>query len=194
MSRIAGITTLALALVIAAAAPASSTTPQIDVTRCLQLTTTKGLATSRILEGLPLTPEQVSEVRSRLSQYNSVRGYPGIADLGLDPAVVAEINRRIQVQVAEWNKYPLGWPCMVFKVPKKTRAWVQQLLIDNGFRRVGLTIRKTSPRQFQFRGIQDGYEFFGVVAKPRKRQIILRLESPGARVYQTKRFTTPFEP
>jgi hypothetical protein len=176
--------------------------PQLDPSRCLQFTNTKALATSRILAGLPLTPELVKEVRSRLSQYNSVRGYPGIADLGLPPDVEAEINRRIQLQVAEWNRYPVGYPCPVFKSAAKTKAFVGALLIKNGFR-PSLTIRKTSSRQFQLRGIQDrlprdshghrGVEFLGIVVKTAPRQIAVYLTAPTVNFSQTKRFTTPFE-
>ena len=167
--------------------------PQLDITDCLQYTTAQGLRTARILRGLPLTPDQVREVRTRLSQYNSVRGYPGIDDLGLPPEVVAEIKRRIAVQVAEWNKHPLGYPCMVFKSPSQTTGFVRQLLLDNGFRRAGLSIRKTSPRQFQLKGIQDGVQMLGIVVKTGKRQVAIFVESVSPRFSQTKRFTTPFE-
>ena len=183
---------IALVGVFGTAAGAQAST-QLDITNCLQYTTTKALATPRILKGLPLTPDQVREVRSRLSQYNSVRGYPGIDDLGLPPDVVAEINRRIAVQVAEWNKHPLGYPCMVFKSPSQTTAFVRQLLLDNGFRRAGLSVRKTSARQFQLKGIQDGIPIFGIVVKTGKRQIAVFIESVSPRSSQTKRFTTPFE-
>lgn len=183
-----------IALVAVAMATTASATPTADITRCLNFTNTKALATSRIVKGLPLTPDQVREVRSRLVQYSSVRGYPGIDDLGLPPDVVAEINRRIAVQVAEWNRYPLGYPCLVFKAPTKTKAWVDQLLLDNGFRRAGLSIRRTSPRQFQLRGIQDGIAMFGIVVKTGKRQVAVFVESVSPRSSQTTRFTTPFEP
>jgi hypothetical protein len=173
--------------------PGVHASPQLDITDCLQYTTAQGLRTARILRGLPLTPDQVREVRSRLSQYNSVRGYPGIDDLGLPPAVVAEIKRRIALQVAEWNKHPLGYPCMVFKSPSQTTGFVRQLLLDNGFRRAGLSIRKTSPRQFQLKGIQDGVQMFGIVVKTGKRQVAIFVESVSPRFSQTKRFTTPFE-
>lgn len=187
---------LAVALAVpalASAAPSASASPQIDIGDCLQYTTTQGLRTARILDGLPLTPDQVREIRSRLSQYNSVRGYPGIDDLGLPPDVVAEINRRIALQVAEWNKHPLGYPCMVFKAPSRTKAFVQNLLVDNGFRRAGLSVRKTSPRQFQLKGIQDGVQMFGIVVKTGKRQVTIFVESVSPRFSQTRRFTTPFE-
>lgn len=171
----------------------SSASPEADISRCLQFTTAQGLRTARILDGLPLTPDQVREVRSRLSQYNSVRGYPGIDDLGLPPEVVAEIKRRIALQVAEWNRFPLGYPCAVFKAPAKTKTFVRQALVDNGFRAASISIRKTSPRQFQLRGIQDGYEYFGIVVKTAKRQIAIFVTSPTANDSDTARFTTPFE-
>lgn len=192
-------TLLALALLVcgvtlAAAAPVGMGSTSLDITRCLQYTNTQALPTTQIVKGLPLSPDQVREVRSRLIQYNSVRGYPGIDDLGLPPEIVAEINRRIKAQVDKWNRYPLGYPCMVFKRPSQTTAFVRQLLIDNGFRRAGLSIRRTSPRQFQLKGIQDGVQMFGIVVRTGTRQIAIFVESVSPRFSQTKRFTTSFEP
>lgn len=190
MRRTLAIVAVAAAFVAAGSALAS---PDLNIGQCLKYTNAQALRATQILKGLPLTSAQVREVRSRLAQYNSVRGYPGIDDLGLPADVVAEINRRIQVQVAEWNKHPLGYPCLPFKSSAKTKVFARRLLLDNGFRVAGLSIRKTSPRQFQFQGIRDGTQMFGIIVKTAPRQVAIFVESVTPRFSQTRRFTTPFE-
>ena len=59
-----------------------------------------------------------------------------------------------QVQLAEWNRYTLpGPPCMVFKNPTKTKAYMRALLLGNGFDSVG--IPPISLRQFRFRAFKN---------------------------------------
>ena len=192
MKILIAITVIILTGVFATATDVEAS-PQIDITDCLHYTTAQGLRSARIVDGLPLTPDQVREIRGRLSQFNSISGYPGLDDLGLPPEVVAEINRRIALQVAEWNKHAAGYPCMVFKSPTRTTGFARRVLLANGFQRAGLSIRKTSPRQFQVTGIQNGVQIYGIVVKTAKKQIAIFVESISPRRSQTKRFTTPFE-
>lgn len=180
-----------VALSLAVASPAA-VAERSDVTRCLQFTTAQKLNPKPILAGLPLTVEQVREIRSRLTQYGSVH-WKGFADLGLASDVITEISRRIRLQVAEWNRYPLGYPCPVFKSPARTKAFVRGLLIANGFRPASVSIRKTSPRQFQLRGIQDGVQFFGIVVKSASRRVTIYLLAPRPGPSETRSFATPFE-
>lgn len=172
----------------------TSAASALDVNRCLQLTNTKALNTGRILDGLEgLTPDQVRELRARLVTYNSVRGFKGLDGMGLTPEQITEIQHRINVQVTEWNRYPLGWPCKPFKNPLAVQKAVKADLIDNGFR-PRMTFRKTSPRQFQLRAIQDGYAFLGVVVKTGTRQLTIRLISLDDNWTQTTKMATQFEP
>jgi len=189
------ITLGALVLGVVAGSGSVQITPaatHLDVGRCLQLTTTTGLRTSAILNGLELTPDQTREMRSRLASYFSIRGFAGLEGLDLTPEQKQEIQRRIDLQVERMNRYPLGWPCKPFKNPSGVVRFVKAELIANGFR-PRMSFTKTSPRQFQFRAIQDGYSFIGVVAKTGPRQIALRLmnlDVPGGGAY---RFTLGFE-
>ena len=57
-----------------------------------------------------------------------------------------------QVRLAESNRYTLGPPCMVFKNPTKTKAYMRALLLGNGFDSVG--IPPISSRQFRFRAFK----------------------------------------
>ena len=66
-----------------------------------------------------------------------------------------------QVQLAEWNGYTLRPPCMVFKNPKKTKAYMRALLLRNGFDSVG--IPPISSRQFRFRAFKNGTQVVGIV-------------------------------
>lgn len=141
---------------------------------CLDQTTARALDTKRVVGGLGLPADQVRELRARLSTYGSVRNDFTLNGLGLTAAQITEIKRRIAVQVAEWNKYPLGYPCAAFKNPTKVMAYMKAELIDNGFRpRMTMTLR--SPRQVQFVAIQDGVRYWGTVAKYGPRLIKTRL-------------------
>ena len=139
----------------------------------------------------PADTRSLREIRSRLSSYGNARTYPGLADLGLPPEVAAEINRRIQLQVAEWNKYPLGYPCKPFKNATRSAKFILSQLKYNGYYAVRLT--KTSPRQFQFSAARDGYDHHGVAAKTGPRQITISVTNIPLRTGTSGKFPTPFE-
>ena len=191
-STLLGVLIIACATLSVGADPTAAA-DSLNVDRCLQLTTTKALSTSRILSGIVgLTPDQVRELRSRLASYNSARGFKGLDGMGLTPEQIQEIQRRIDVQVAEWNRYPLGWPCKPFKDPSAVQKFVRADLIDNGFR-PRMTFKKTSPRQFQLRAIQDGNEYLGIVVKTGSRQLTIRLLALDDNWSQTTKIKTPFD-
>lgn len=191
-TKVGALAVALLLLIVIVQAQAIPAATQLDLQRCLNLTTARTLATKKILSGLELTADQVRELRSRLLSYNSVSGYRGIDGIGLTREQKAEILRRIAVQVAEMNRYPLGWPCKPFVNPTRVARWVKAKLIANGYR-PAMSFRKTSPRQFQFRAIQDGVEQFGVVAKSGRRQIAVRVQSVSPRWGRTYRFTLGFD-
>jgi hypothetical protein len=95
-----------------------------------------------------------------------------------------------QVQLAEWNRYTLGSPCMVFKNPTKTKAYIRALLLGNGFDSVG--IPPISSRRFRFRAFKNGTQVVGVVAKTGKRQLVVKTWFASGPV-RTSTVTTPFE-
>ena len=95
-----------------------------------------------------------------------------------------------QVQLAEWNRYTLGPPCMVFKNPTETKAYMRALLMGSGFDSVG--IPPISSRQFRFRAFKNGTQVVGVVAKTGKRQLIVKKWFASGPV-RTSAVTTPFE-
>ena len=101
---------------------------------------------------------------------------------------------RIQVQqlrLAEFNRYTLGSPCMVFKHRTKTKAFIRAFLLGNGFNSVG--IPPVSSRQFRFRAFtKGGTQVVGVGAKTGKRQLVLKMWFAGGPV-RTSTVTTPFE-
>lgn len=180
---------------LAFAAPSIAALGPREIDRCLQFTTTTALRTAPILADLGLAREQVLEARARLSQYGTAR-YRGLNDLGFSPDQLVEIERRIAVQVAAMNRYPIGYPCKPFKHRTQTVAFVRTLLVDNGFRKASLRITSAYARQFQFMGIQDGYQYFGAVVRAAPRQIVIRLEAPrgSGATGGTYRFATPFDP
>ena len=96
-----------------------------------------------------------------------------------------------QVQLAEWNRHTLGSPCMVFKNPTKTKAYIRALLLGNGFDSVGIPQQFRS-RQFRFRAFKNGTQVVGVVAKTGKRQLIVKKWFASGPV-RTSAVTTPFE-
>jgi len=73
-SRIIVLTLLALVLPASTATPAQAV-PAVTTQGCLDLTTRRGLDTTRILSGLGLTPDQVREVRARLVSYWGARPF-----------------------------------------------------------------------------------------------------------------------
>jgi hypothetical protein len=95
-----------------------------------------------------------------------------------------------QVQLAEWSHNKLRYPCMAFKNPKKTKAYVRALLLGNGFDSVG--IPPISSRQFRFRAFKNGTQVVGVVAKTGKRQLVVKKWFASGPV-RTSTVTTPFE-
>lgn len=179
-----------IASFLAGASPAASP-PNLQ--KCLQFTTISGLRTAAIVKNLepPLTPEQEREVRSRLSQYNSVRGFPGLDGIGLTEDQIVEIQRRINKQVQAMNAHPLGWPCKPFAHPEKVKTWLRKKLVANGYR-PEMRVWIASSSQIQLRAIQDGVTQFGTVARSGGRQIAIRLTAVDwGRTY---RFTLPFDP
>jgi hypothetical protein len=176
---------LALTIVVAAALAAAqlSTADAAVQANCLTstkrdplaLTNAKGLDDGRIIGGLGLTPDQVRAVSSRLASYGGSREFT-LDGLGLTPDQISEIKRRIAVQVAEWNKYPLGWPCAPFKNRALVIKFTRAQLIYNGFR-PNMTFTVASPRQIQFNAIQDGIRYIGTLVKTAPRQITVRLIS-----------------
>jgi hypothetical protein len=95
-----------------------------------------------------------------------------------------------QLQLAEWNRYTLRSPCMVFKNPTKTKAYMRALLLGNGFDSVG--IPPISSRQFRFRAFKNGTQVVGIVAKTGKRQLVVKKWFASGPV-RTSTVTTPFE-
>ena len=103
---------LMMALVASASAAPPLTANQIG--KCTDLTGRTALRTAHVLDGLDLDPAVVKEVRSRLVQYYSVRGFPGLDGAGLTPEQVAEVMRRVKAEVAA-TSWPIGSPCSLFK-------------------------------------------------------------------------------
>ena len=85
-----------------------------------------------------------------------------------------------QMQLAEWTRYRLGSPCLVFKNPSKTRAYIRALLLGNGFDSVG--IPPISSREFRFRAFKNGTQVVGVVAKTGNRQLVVKKWFASGRV------------
>jgi hypothetical protein len=79
--------------------------------------------------------------------------------------------------VAEWNKYPLGWPCAAFKNRALVIKFMRMKLIENGFRPNAQFYAASSPRQIRFAAIQDGVRYVGTIVKTAPRQITVRLTS-----------------
>lgn len=174
--------TKVLALIAALAALAATTTAPAANTytrTCFDLTTARGLDTKRVVNGLGLPPDLIRELRGRLASYNSVRNDFTLEGLGLTAAQITEIKRRIAVQVAEWNKYPLGWPCAPFKNPARVIKYVKAQLIYNGFR-PAMTVRIMSTRQIRFQAIQDGQRYTVIVAKFGPREIRIAARCSGS--------------
>jgi len=96
---------------------------------------------------------------------------------------------RTQALFAEWGDL-LGSPCMVFKNPPKTKAYIGAFLVGNGFDSVG--IRRISSRQFRLRAFKNGTQVVGVVAKTGKRQLFMKQWFASGPV-RTNTVTTPFE-
>lgn len=155
-----------IALTLASSAGATQTS-------CLDTAQAK-VATSAMADGLGLTPAQVKAVRARLSTYGSVQGFAGFDGLGLTAAQIVELKRRLAAQIAA-HTHPAGWPCAPFKNQARVMRFVKAKLIYNGFR-PAMQFFVTSTRQFRFNAIQDGIQYYGVVAKTGARQIAVALD------------------
>lgn len=165
-----GVATIALTL----ASSASALTPS-QIGQCTDLSGKSGLNTKGVIDGLALDPAVVREVRSRLSQYDSVRGFPGLDGIeGLTPEMQAEIMRRLVIadKARTWG---IGNPCPKFKNRTKVVAEVKKLLIYNGYR-PAMKVTYTSPRQIVIDAIQDGYRYLVVVVKIAPRMIFVNSE------------------
>lgn len=109
----------------------------------------------------------------------------------------ASVSAETQVNVREClhltadDGHPEGWPCKPFQHPAKVSVFVKRELVDNGFRPRMLWI-KASPRQFQFRGVQDGVEIIGMVVKSGPREIAIGLSSVSPRWGRTYRYKLAF--
>jgi hypothetical protein len=95
-----------------------------------------------------------------------------------------------QVQLHEARRYTLRDPCMVFKNPRKTKAYMRALLLRNGFSSVG--IPAISSRRFRFGAVKDGIQVAGIVAKTGKRQLLVKKWFASGPVRMST-VTTPFE-
>jgi hypothetical protein len=188
--------TLTVAAAIAGQGGATTTavaTTCLTSTKFDPLASTPGRAidTSRVTSGLGLTADQIRVIRARIIAYTGIRHDPLVLDdLGLTAAQIAEIKRRIAVQEAEQNKPP-GWPCAPFTNKTLVIRFVRQVLLDNGFRKASIVFVVPSPRQIRFRGIQDGFEYFGTVVRIAPRQIAVRLDST-TRSGTQRTFRVPF--
>jgi hypothetical protein len=161
--------TIAVAVIALTLASAASALTPSQIGKCTDLSGKSALNTKHVLDGLPLDPAVVREVRSRLVQYDSVRGFPGLDGIeGLTPELQAEIMRRVAVadKARTWG---IGNPCPKFKNRAKVVAEVKKLLIYNGYR-PAMKVTYPSPRQIVVDAIQDGYRYLVVVVKiaPRK--------------------------
>jgi hypothetical protein len=176
---------LAMIVMAMTLAYGSSAAPATTQANCLTSTkrdplgisTNPALRANAIVRGLGLTADQTREVRARLARYRPSRPFT-LDGLGLTSEQTREIRRRLAAQVAEWNKYPLGWPCAEFKNRSKVIAFVKAKLIENGFR-PNARVFVATPRQIQLRGIQDGVDILGAVVKTGPRQITVRLMATG---------------
>lgn len=189
MARII-IATALISLTLALPAFASSTNaaPQ----QCLNLTTATELNTSAITRNIGLTPIEVRELRARLTEYNSIRGFPGLDGLGLTDSQIATINARIAAQVAK-TAHPLGYPCAAFTHRAKTAAFVRAMLIGNGFAAFSIQFYASGPRQIQFSAVLNGQKYAGAVARSGVRQITMQLTAPRPTPGDTQVFATPFD-
>ena len=97
-----------------------------------------------------------------------------------------------QLQLAEWNRYTLRSPCMVFKNPTKTKAYMRALLLGNGNGFDSVGIPPISSRRFRFRAFKNGTQVVGIVAKTGKRQLVVKKWFASGPV-RTSTVTTPFE-
>jgi len=144
-----------------------------QIGKCTDLTGRTGLNTKKVIEGLPLEPDVVREVRSRLSQYDSVRGFPGLDGIeGLTPEMQTEIMRRLAIadKARTWG---IGNPCPPFKNRSKVVKRVRELLVHNGYR-PAIKVAFPSPRQIRIEAIQDGYRYLVTVVKIGPRKIFVK--------------------
>jgi hypothetical protein len=147
--------------------------PAVTKQSCLAATAARHFDTAAVVANLGLTPDQVRATRARLSQYTTASGVPNLDGLGLTPAQITEIKRRMAAYTAT-HTHPLGWPCAPFKNRARVVKFVKSTLIYNGFR-PSVQFYGTAPRQIAFKGIQDGQEYFGTVAKYGLRKITILL-------------------
>jgi hypothetical protein len=167
---------LVVVSVVVFGAPLASAAPALtpsQIGKCLDLTGRSALRTAHVLDGLSLDPAVVKEVRSRLSQYYSVRGFPGLDGAGLSPEQAAEIMRRVKAEVAATSR-PVGSPCAPFKNRAKVIQRIRALLVYNGFR-PAMKFAQASPRQIRVQAIQDGTVTLGVIVKVAPRKLFLSI-------------------
>jgi hypothetical protein len=105
----------------------------------------------------------------------------------------AEIMRRLLI-ADKARTWPIGSPCPAFKNKTKVVAFLRQVLLDNGYRKVPLTFTMASPRQMRFEGVQDGYEMRGVVVRRDSSHIVVTAAT-GLQVRGVQStLKTPFAP
>lgn len=172
-----------------AVAQPSAAAPQ----QCLNLTAVSHISASGTVQGLGLTRDQKLELESRIAQYTGHGTPPDFGGLGLTPQQIATLKARIAADMAAKNKHPLGWPCKTFANRARTVTFVRKLLIGNGFRAYTIRFYGSSPNQLQFRGIQDGLEYTGAVARSGVREITIQLTAVYPNPGGTYVFATPFD-
>jgi hypothetical protein len=172
--------------------PAASARPNVSQL-CLESTRMKGLYTIGIVKGLGLTGDQLAEMQGRLAMYLPRPSHPfnDFGGLGLTGDQISEMKRRIAAEMAKMYKHPLGWPCAPFTHRQRVTQFVRSELIYNGFR-PAMTIWNASPRQIQFRGIQDGIDFDGVAVKTGSRKITIHVEAHFGGAADTETYTLRF--
>jgi hypothetical protein len=175
------------------AAPASRTAGP-DLGKCLDLTGRTGIRSKGIADNLGLTPDQVREVRSRISTYWSLRGFEGLDGIGLTPEQETEILRRLAIE-AKKSSWPLGWPCKPFTHRSKVIKFVMAELVANGFR-PRMKLIGSAPRQIRISAIQDGLPFIVLVVRAGGPRTILVSLKPAGTGYSgdSASYTLPYVP
>lgn len=176
-----------------ASASVAMARPSAAPQQCLNLTVASHVSTSSVLQGLGLTPDQIREMRSRLSQYTTFGQFSDFGGIGLTQQQIATIKARLAAHDAAQSKHPLGWPCKRFANRTRTLKFVRQMLVGNGFRAYSIKFYGTSPNQIQFSGIQDGVQYAGAVARSGVREITVQLTAPRPDPGGTYVFATPFD-
>lgn len=184
----------AVCLVGTAQAKPSAVSAGPDLGKCLDLTGRTGIRSKNIVANLGLTPEQAGEVRSRISDYWSAGGFPGLDGIGLTPEQEAEIMRRLAIEVKK-SSWPLGWPCKPFTHRSKVIKFVTAELLANGFR-PRMRLLGNAPRQIRISAIQDGLPFIVLVVRAGGPRTILVVLKPAGTGYSgdSASYTLPYVP